>query len=119
MALGVIEMALGELGEPIAEREFVICDADGNESRAVARIGRPHPDQSEEDWVCPYEIVVAGKRKAFRIYGVDSIQALVLALKTVDVELEVRAKQLGGVLMWLGSPHQSVFDAVDRKRDQS
>jgi hypothetical protein len=108
-------MPVYELGEVIAEREFLIRDSKGAETRASARIGRPYP--VGEDWQCPYEIAIGEERHTFAIYGVDSLQALVLTLKAVDVELALRSRDASGALIWLGSPHQSVFDPVDRKRD--
>ena len=50
------------------------------------------------------------------IYGVDSIQALALTFKAVNVELEVIAKQARGSLFWLGEPFASLQDPTDPKR---
>ena len=62
--------------------------------------------------MCPYEIWVEDDCKSFRIHGIDSMQALLLAIKTLDVELEVKAKKLGGKLKWLEEPFISVLKEV-------
>ena len=55
-------------------------------------------------------------KRAFAVYGVDSLQALVMALKIIDIELETGAKHADAVLLWLGEPHSTILDPVDRKR---
>jgi hypothetical protein len=73
--------------DPIAQRTFTIGpDGPGEiEVRLYAPV-----EQTEEphDWFCPFEIVEDGEVvKSMRIWGVDSWQALTLALKTVGVVL--------------------------------
>jgi hypothetical protein len=102
------------LGEVIAERELQLRKADGSESAIRVRIGRSHP--SGDDWQCPYEIAALGSKRSMAIYGVDSIQALTLTLKAINVELEVIAKQAAGSLLWLGEPFTSLQDPADLKR---
>jgi hypothetical protein len=41
-----------------------------------------------------------------------------MAFKIIDVELETCAKQAGATLHWLGQPHSSLVDPVDRKRSK-
>ena len=102
------------LGEVIAERELQLREANGTESSIRVRIGRPHP--TGDDWQCPYEIEAQGSKHKMAIYGIDSIQALSLTLKAVNVALEVLAKQASGSLFWLGEPFASLQDPVDHKR---
>jgi len=78
------------------------------------RIGKPHP--SGEDWQCPYEIEAQGSKRKMAIYGVDSVQALALTFKAVNIELEVLAKQAPGSLFWLDEPFTSLENPVDPKR---
>jgi len=99
----------------LAEREIVFRSEDGTELPCRVRIGSPEL-RSQRDWVCPYDVSVGNSRKSFGIYGVDSIQALVLALRTVDVEIEVRARKLGMKPTWLGEDFNSVFDPQDVAR---
>ena len=104
-----------EVREVLAEREIMFRGEDGTELPCKVRIGRPEL-RSEHDWVCPYDVSVGNSRKSFGIYGVDSIQAVVLALKTLDVEIEARAKELDMKPTWLGEDSSSVFDPRDVAR---
>jgi hypothetical protein len=94
------------LGEVIAEREFVIREISGSEIDAIARIGRPHIDESGDNWVCPYEINVAGESRIFGMHGIDSFQALELTIKMVEVEIGVEAKKRSGKLFFLEEPYE-------------
>jgi hypothetical protein len=61
-------------------------------------VGKPEP--IEPDWFCPIRF---GDSKERRIFGVDSWQALILALKYVEANLRYRTRN-GAKLYWLGSP---------------
>jgi len=104
-----------EVTDVLAEREILFRGDDGEELSCTVRIGRPEL-RSEHDWVCPYDISVGKDRRSFGIYGVDAIQAVVLALKTLDVEIEVHAKELDMKPTWLGEDFSSVFDRADVAR---
>lgn len=104
-----------QVREVLAKREIVFRSDDGTELPCTVTIGHPE-ERSDHDWVCPYEVAVGNDRKSFGIYGVDSIQAVVLALKTLDVEIEARAKELGMKPTWLGEYFSSVFDPRDVAR---
>lgn len=94
--------------DTIAERSLVI-DCGDRKLEASVRLGCPVLDASGENWMCPYEVKVENESKSFRIHGIDSMQALVLAMKTLDVEIEVIAKKLGGTPQWLGEPFNSIL----------
>ena|ERR1700679_847262 len=102
------------IGECFAERQLVLRASNGTEIPACVRIGRPVP--TGDDWICPYEVELGTKKLAFAVYGVDSLQALALALKILDIELETEAKHADAVFLWLGEPHSTILDSVDRKR---
>lgn len=80
---------------PIAEVEFDLSDSD---EKMWARVYAPERCQGSEDWACTFEIdaPIAVRRT---IYGVSSMQALVLGLKTLAAYLYgselYRNKQLG------------------------
>jgi len=50
------------------------------------------------------------------IHGIDSMQALQLALGTLDVELMARSEHLKGVLHYLGEPFVSILDGGNLQR---
>ncbi|HYD46948.1 MAG TPA: hypothetical protein VEB21_01305 [Terriglobales bacterium] len=61
------------------------------------RIGFPAP--ARRDWRCPYQIVGLGSRRVRYAYGVDSMQALQMALEAVAIELRPHRSQLS----WLNT----------------
>ncbi len=52
-------------------------------------IPRPHP---KGDWVCPFVIEENGKREAHHAFGIDSFQALQLAIEGARVTLDKRGR---------------------------
>ena len=67
----------------IAERIFNISDSNKNEM--FVRIFSP--EQHEKDWSCQYEIDWPDRLVARKIHGIDSAQALVLAIYMIGTEL--------------------------------
>lgn len=80
---------------PIAEVAF---DLSYTEEKMWARIYPPEQQATREEWSCSFEIdaPISIQRT---IYGVSSLQALVLALKTMALHIygsdAYRAQQLG------------------------
>lgn len=68
---------------PIAEIAFDLSYA---EDKMWARVYPPEREQTSEDWSCSFEIdgPIAVRRT---IFGVSSVQALMLALKTMSAYL--------------------------------
>ena len=104
-----------QIGQCVAERQLELKLASSSEP-VVVRIGTPYFVKEMDAWQCPYEIEMKGRKKVFAIYGEDSMQALALTLKVLDVELEVTAKQASGSILWFGEPHISVMEPADPKR---
>jgi hypothetical protein len=86
-----------ELGRPIARRTLTEEGVTGR--KIVVSIGLPRPDRLSKhgDWECPFLIEGVGESKVETTYGVDSLQALILAIEGVRVRLE----QTGRNLFWL------------------
>jgi hypothetical protein len=76
-----------ELGDVIAERVLTFESATGASTEVVVRLGRPVRDGSEPAWLCPYQVSGLGRDRVMAIFGVDSAQALLLALHTIPAEL--------------------------------
>ena len=83
---------------------------DDGDIDVTVKIGRPELDASGENWKCPYEIWFGDSCKAMAMHGVDSIQALQLTIATLDVELEVGAKQYAGALYHYDEPFTSTLE---------
>lgn len=54
--------------------------------------------QGGGEFRCRYELVAPNERASSAIAGVDELQALVLALRTAIVEVNLLAKRLGGTV---------------------
>lgn len=98
-----------ELGTVVAERRLELVGDDGQEVPCVVKVGRPVSGE-HGDWVCPYEVEAGQHVSRFRIYGGDSLQALILTLKTLDMEISQMAKKHGASVYFLGEPLDSVFN---------
>ncbi len=72
---------MDELDSPLAERRLVLASDQGDLREVRIRIGKPK--FSTEDFYCEFQITGLGEYKAGQIYGIDSMQALVLTLRFV------------------------------------
>jgi hypothetical protein len=95
-------MTADGLGQVVAERQVRA----GAGTPVVIRIGAPHPDplSTNGDWRCPYRITGLGDEAVGAAFGVDSLQALLLAVYRVRLDLAARAESAGVELDWLGLP---------------
>jgi uncharacterized protein DUF6968 len=95
-----------ELGDLIAEQRLAF-EADAGLSREVwVRLGRPVADSSDDgrSWLCPYQIAGLDHDRVMAIFGVDAMQALVLAIHTIPAELSAFTKNPGGRFLYLDHP---------------
>ena len=101
------------LGDVIAERHLTFQPRVGAAQDVTVRIGRPVQDSSapHETWVCPFQIEGIGSGKTRGIFGADAMQALLLAIHTIPVELAVCIRDSGGQFLHFGEPDTSVVAA--------
>ncbi|MGI8553491.1 MAG: DUF6968 family protein [Dehalococcoidia bacterium] len=70
----------------VATREMEWKQADGTISSIVVTIGHPlathDPDHGAGEWSCTFRILGLGDDQTYTAFGIDSVQALYLALKT-------------------------------------
>lgn len=94
-----------ELGEIIATRKLVFTRGDGVESDVVVNLGNPVPDPNDPSttWICPFQILGIGNERTNAIFGVDSLQALILALHILPTELA-----------WLARNENGTFDSREQ-----
>lgn len=100
------------LGTEIATRRLLFRPKRGRRREVVVKIGQPtrSPNPVRSDpWWCPFEVVGLGQRKFSAAAGEDSVQALVLALRGIEVWLLSQAKRAGGKLDWLGELERPMF----------
>ena len=98
-----------ELGDVIAERKLdLICD-DASVVPCCVLVGKP-VQIDDDTWVCPYRIEAGERSSLMGMHGIDSMQALILTIKTLDVEIAHVAKKYGAEVRYLDGGHNSVFD---------
>lgn len=83
-----------DLSDIIASR---VLDVDGKPQFHI-RIGRPKLSREGGSWFCAYDITGPLTKRKGRFGGADSMQALVLALSCIAVDLELCAEHLEGRL---------------------
>lgn len=98
-----------QIGAAIAERLLELIDRDGNTTECTVKVGKPSPDE-HGDWICPYEVRAGEDVILFAMHGVDSMQALIGTLKTLDGEISRIAKKLDAKVRYLDGSHESVFN---------
>ncbi len=97
------------LGEIVAERQLELIDVDGLVTPCKVSVGAPIPDDNG-DWACPYKVEAGSETSQFRMHGIDSMQALLLTLKTLDGEISRTADKFGARVSYLDGSHVSVFN---------
>jgi hypothetical protein len=90
-------MKVISLGTVVAERELD-GQADGKPFKVIVRIGKPVQDRSDESWYCPYSITSPKGERLFYGAGLDSLQALRIAILNVGAELNTLYSDLN--LRW-------------------
>jgi hypothetical protein len=95
-------MKLDDVGETIAMRKLTLLLDDGPPSEVLVLLGKPKQSPGYPDYYCPYQIKGAGDEKVRYRCGIDTFQALQLAIRALGVELEILNKDLGGKLEWEG-----------------
>jgi hypothetical protein len=95
-----------ELGDLIAEQRLAFEAAAGWSREVWIRLGRPVADPSDDgrSWFCPYQIAGLDHDRVMAIFGVDAMQALVLAIHTIPAELSAFTKNPGGRFLYLDHP---------------
>jgi hypothetical protein len=81
-----------------AERRLELKDS----ATVIVRFFRPEP--REVDYRCGYQISWPDRERRFDIYGIDAVQALILAMQAAHAELLSSAEGKSGLLLWLGEP---------------
>lgn len=81
----------------IATRTLRLRRADGDVEIPVRVYA---PEQTDRTWGCRYEIAWPDRTKAVTALGVDSMQALILALEMIGAELYTSSQHQAGELVF-------------------
>jgi hypothetical protein len=98
-----------DLGEVVAERELELVSDDATAIPCRVRVGKP-VQVDDDTWICPYQIAAGDRIRTLGMHGIDSMQALVLTMKTLDVEIEFVAEMIGASIQYLEGSHNSIFN---------
>jgi len=92
------------LGEVIASRRLKFSRRGKSPVTVNVRIGRPrHWSSRSTDFICPFRVTGLGKPISGALYGVDSLQALLLTLQVLPAVIGQLTRQHKGVFTWLGN----------------
>ena len=86
-----------ELGPVIARRMF-----DCGENNELLEIGAPYLVEGHTDYLCPYRINGLGDGRVHHIGGVDSMQALSLAMRSAAHALSAASARQNDKITWFG-----------------
>jgi hypothetical protein len=95
-----------EFTKMVAERRFVCRNPEGEHSLRV-EFGEPTQDVAVvngSDWRCPMRITLGPESMVRSIVGIDSLQALQLAIDLARAEIEIIATRPDTVLLYLDEP---------------
>lgn len=74
-------------------------DAEGCQTEVPVRV-YPPVDLGDH-WQCEYEIGWPDNARRRKVFGIDSIQSLLIALQTIGIEIYTSEAHKSGNLMWL------------------
>lgn len=83
------------------ERKFDYYSQKDNSSGTITLISFAPEPTPEDDWECNYLLMLPGKSIEGKLIGVDSLQALLLALKTAKTLLMSYANEHQLTITWL------------------
>jgi hypothetical protein len=92
----------------VAERRLELRTESGPIT-VVASLGEPK-QVADEEWICACVTAFAGEVHSIDIHGGDSMQALQLAMVTLDVQLKTEANSRGGTLFHFEEPFNSILE---------
>src|SRR6266542_5049272 len=87
-----------EMTQSIASRTLSYEAGDGTRRDIHVELGTPALASRDprDTWACPFQITGFGEPIVRAIFGIDAMQALVLALHTLPAELRALARDHGG-----------------------
>ena len=94
-------MQSDSVGEVIATRQLELVGEPATE--VLVKIGKPELSE-HNDYCCRVQVSGVGEEHVHGIVGMDSVQALQLAMRYVGTHLQRQNTQCGGRLRWGDAP---------------
>ena len=91
-------MKLNDVGTVIGTRQLSLSAG----KEVTVLLGKPEKFPDSEDWYCPYQIVGLGNGRVRYAAGIDTVQALGLALKMIGADLDTSKEAQAKELTWQG-----------------
>jgi len=107
-------MQFDGIGEVIAIRQLKLTGEPDRE--ALVKIGKPERSE-HDDYCCRVQVTGIGNEQVHGIFGIDSVQALELAMRFLGAELQRLNTQHQGRLRWGDAPKGWFGFPIDKKRD--
>ena len=98
----------------IAQRRLIVSSPSGDQDVPVRLF---QPEQNDGAWICRYEIDWPNEKWSRFAAGVDSVQALILALQKIGVEIYTSSYHQSGSLRWLERQSEYGFPVPSNVRD--
>ncbi|MHA6760219.1 DUF6968 family protein [Streptacidiphilus sp. PAMC 29251] len=93
-------MVDSEIGPVAASRSIWAVWPDGRGSTFSVQLGTPFHDAGMAAWACPCRIEGLDDSRVYRMFGVDSLQALVIATDMLRRQLTAAAEEHGLTFTW-------------------
>lgn len=108
-------MQFDSVGEVIATRLLEL--AGDPVAEVLVKIGKPERSE-HNDFCCRVQVTGLGDERVHGIFGVDSVQALELAMRFLGSELQHLNTQYKGQLRWGDAPTGWFGFPIDTKLDK-
>ncbi len=97
-------LKIPKLSVIVAERKLKFRGTAGKTKTIKVFLGKPvKAPNTHGDMCCPLKIVGIGDDSVKGAFGVDAVQALIMALWKIQVDLDGFAKRQKGTIEWVGS----------------
>jgi hypothetical protein len=98
----------------IAHRRLIVSSPSGNKEVPIRLF---QPEENDGTWVCRYEIDWPNRKWSSFAGGIDSIQALILALQKIGIEIYTSSYHLSQSVKWIEQKKGYGFPVTSNVRD--
>ena len=100
-----------EMGKVVASRRLYLVDSP--ETVFEVSVGEPQSFPDGQDFYCPIQIIGKSESRVFYGAGIDSMQALDLALNNLASYVNSLNRDFGGKVRWIDDDTKLGFTMID------